>query len=210
MRRCLALAVATVAWQAACFMTGAQAQDEDIRCDAFYRNFDGSWTATQSVFLAGARKVSRVGGVFRPGVAIDGHDVAAALDKACPNPATSPPAGPNAAATRVVVQTCRRQRHDGCVAPDLRQPRRHLRRRSRLVGRLVRLPVKWAHQETLVQFGAAAIIHAQCRCVLQNSPRPKPRQGDGPDVKVSRFQLPRGARASSSAVSLANSGLSRA
>ncbi len=92
MRRCLALAIATVAWQAACFMTGAQAQDEDIRCDAFYRNSDGSWTATQSVFLPGTRKVSRVGGVFRPGGSIDGQDVAAALDKACPNPATSPPA----------------------------------------------------------------------------------------------------------------------
>jgi hypothetical protein len=70
----------------------AQAQDDDIKCDAFYRNADGSWTATQSVFLPGTRMVSRVGGVFRPGVAIDGHDVAAALDKACPNPATSPPA----------------------------------------------------------------------------------------------------------------------
>jgi len=92
MRRCFALAVATIIWQAACFMTVAQAQDDDIKCDAFYRNADGSWTATQSVFLPGTRMVSRVGGVFRPGVAIDGHDVAAALDKACPNPATSPPA----------------------------------------------------------------------------------------------------------------------
>ena len=70
----------------------AQAQDDGIKCDAFYRNVDGSWTATQSVFLPGTRMLSRVGGVFRPGVAIDGHDVAAALDKACPNPATSPPA----------------------------------------------------------------------------------------------------------------------
>ena len=91
MRR-LALAVATVAWQAACLIPGAQAQDDVVQCDAFYRNSDGSWTATQSVFLPGTKMVSRVGGVFRRGVLVDGHDVAAALDKACPNPATSPPA----------------------------------------------------------------------------------------------------------------------
>jgi hypothetical protein len=69
--------------------TGALAQGERPLCDAFYKNPDGSWTATQSVFLPGTTRVSRVGGVFRPGVQVDGIDVAAALDKACPNPATT-------------------------------------------------------------------------------------------------------------------------
>jgi HdeA/HdeB family len=93
MPRCFALTVVTIVFsQAACLMTGAQAQDDGIKCDAFYKNSDGSWTAMQPVFLPGTKMVSRVGGVFRPGVSIDGYDVAAALDKACPNPATSPPA----------------------------------------------------------------------------------------------------------------------
>ena len=69
--------------------TAALAQGEPPLCDAFYKNPDGSWTATQSVFLPGTNRVSRVGGIFRPGVAVDGIDVAAALDKACPNPATT-------------------------------------------------------------------------------------------------------------------------
>jgi HdeA/HdeB family len=69
--------------------TAALAQGERPLCDAFYKNPDGSWTATQSVFLPGTTRVSRVGGVFRPGVEVDGIDVAAALDKACPNPATT-------------------------------------------------------------------------------------------------------------------------
>ena len=67
------------------------AQDEAISCDAFYKNPDGSWTATQSVFIHGTDLMSRVGGVFRPGVPVRGYDVAAALDKACPHPATAPP-----------------------------------------------------------------------------------------------------------------------
>ncbi len=92
MQRCLALAVAAIAWQAEWFVAGAQAQDDVVQCDAFYRNSDGSWTATQPVFLPGTTMVSRVGGVFRPGVLIDGHDIAAVLAKACPNPATSPSA----------------------------------------------------------------------------------------------------------------------
>lgn len=69
--------------------TAGLAQAERPLCDAFYKNPDGSWTATQSVFLPGTTRVSRVGGIFRPGVAVDGIDVAAALDKACPNPATT-------------------------------------------------------------------------------------------------------------------------
>jgi hypothetical protein len=69
--------------------TPALAQGERPLCDAFYKNPDGSWTATQSVFLPGSTRVSRVGGIFRPGVEVDGIDVAAALDKACPNPATT-------------------------------------------------------------------------------------------------------------------------
>jgi hypothetical protein len=91
LRRCLVLAVATAIWHAAGFITAAPAQDDGVICEAFYRNADGSWTATQAVFLPGTKMVSRVGGIFRPGVSVDGHDVVAALEKACPNPATSAP-----------------------------------------------------------------------------------------------------------------------
>jgi len=89
MPRCSALTLAAIACLMAAAPTAARAQDERQLCEAFYKNPDGSWTATQSVFLPGTTRVSRVGGVFRPGVAVDGIDVAAALDKACPNPATT-------------------------------------------------------------------------------------------------------------------------
>ena len=89
MPRYPALIFAAVACLTAAAVTAALAQNERLPCEAFYKNPDGSWTATQSVFLPGTGRVSRVGGVFRPGVAVDGFDVAAALDKACPNPATT-------------------------------------------------------------------------------------------------------------------------
>jgi hypothetical protein len=88
MARYFALLFAAIAYPLVA-VTAALAQGERALCDAFYKNPDGSWTATQSVFLPGTTRVSRVGGTFRPGVEVDGIDVAAALDKACPNPATT-------------------------------------------------------------------------------------------------------------------------
>src|SRR5580658_614579 len=91
MRSCVALTLAAIFWQAAFSVATAQTEDDSVPCDAFYRRSDGSWVATQAVYLFGTKMVSRVGGVFPPGQSVDGYDVAAMLDKACPNPATSPP-----------------------------------------------------------------------------------------------------------------------
>jgi len=89
MPRCSVAMFAAIAGLMLVTVAAARAQDQRLPCEAFYKNPDGSWTATQSVFLPGTGRVSRVGGVFRPGITVDGFDVAAALDKACPNPATS-------------------------------------------------------------------------------------------------------------------------
>ena len=93
MRRFSALAVATIVaalLHAAC--GAAQAQDDTLDCAAFFKNPDGSWTARQAVYIPGTNRVSRIGGVFRPGVPTFGVDVVATLDKACPNPAMPAPA----------------------------------------------------------------------------------------------------------------------
>jgi hypothetical protein len=91
MRVCVALTLAAVLWQASCLFAAAQTEDDSVPCEAFYKRSDGSWVATQAVYLFGTKMASRVGGVFHPGQSVDGYDVAAMLDKACPNPATSPP-----------------------------------------------------------------------------------------------------------------------
>jgi len=83
----------------ACLIAGVLPQafaqdDEGPQCEAFYKNPDGSWTATQPVILRGTGLVSRVGGTFQPGALIRGHDIAAELDRACPNPATAAPPPP--------------------------------------------------------------------------------------------------------------------
>jgi hypothetical protein len=93
MRRCFAMAVALFAWPLIGFIPQARAQDE-LPCNAFYRNPDGSWTATQNIFIPGTKMVSRVGGVFRPGALVEGRDLAAILDKTCPNPGVAPPTAP--------------------------------------------------------------------------------------------------------------------
>jgi len=92
MRLRFALAVGAIAWHAAVFLPAARAQDDAIDCTAFYKNPDGSWTATQPAFIPGTKLVTRVGGVFHPGVTAGGTDVVATLNKACPNPASSPAA----------------------------------------------------------------------------------------------------------------------
>jgi len=56
-------------------------------CDAFVQNPDGSWTPTRDVNIAipNGRDVVTVGPAasFRPGVAIRGFDLAAALEQQC-------------------------------------------------------------------------------------------------------------------------------
>ena len=93
MRRRFAVTIAVFAWQLIGLFPHVRAQDE-LPCNAFYRNADGSWTATQNVYIPGTKMVSRVGGVFRPGALVEGHDLAAILDKTCPNPGVAPPAAP--------------------------------------------------------------------------------------------------------------------
>lgn len=88
MARYCALLFAALAYLLAA-ANAALPQGERPLCDAFYKNPDGSWTVTQSVFLPGTNRLSRIGGIFHPGEAVDGIDVAAALDKACPNPPTT-------------------------------------------------------------------------------------------------------------------------
>ena len=91
MRRYVALAVAI---QIVCPATVARAQDEEIPCDAFVRNADGSWKATGATYLNGPNFSVRAGGVFRRGDTYKGYDLAAKLDEVCGNaPPPPPPAG---------------------------------------------------------------------------------------------------------------------
>jgi len=63
----------------------AQAQDQ-IGCDNFMKNADGSWTALNNTDIPGlGRKLTiRQGSVVRPGATIMSYDIAAMLDQQCP------------------------------------------------------------------------------------------------------------------------------
>ncbi|HXW40054.1 MAG TPA: HdeA/HdeB family chaperone [Xanthobacteraceae bacterium] len=92
MMRCrVALVLAALAVQALGFAAPAQAQDEEIPCDAFVKNPDGSWSATRAVFLLGPNFSVRAGGVFRHGEKFKDYDLAAKLDDVCRNAAAVPP-----------------------------------------------------------------------------------------------------------------------
>jgi len=86
-----ALAVVAIAAQNLYLVPGAQGQNEDMPCDAFVKNPDGSWTATRAVFVLSANFSVRVGGVFRPGEKSRGYDLAAKLDEVCRNGTAAPP-----------------------------------------------------------------------------------------------------------------------
>jgi hypothetical protein len=92
----LALTIAAIVMPVVCHLCAAQAQDEALPCDAFVHNADGSWTATQSIFIVSANFSVRKDGVIRRGEVFKGYDLAAKLDEACRN--TSPPAPAAAAA----------------------------------------------------------------------------------------------------------------
>ena len=83
--------VVAIAVQTLCLVTGARGQDEDMPCDAFVKNPDGSWTATRAVFVLSANFSVRAGGVFRPGEKSRGYDLAAKLDELCRNGTAAPP-----------------------------------------------------------------------------------------------------------------------
>jgi hypothetical protein len=72
----------------------ARAQNNDIPCDAFQKNDDGTWSAMRSVQILGTgqRLTIRDGSVLRPGSDIRGLDLATELDRKCP--ATPEPVEP--------------------------------------------------------------------------------------------------------------------
>jgi len=102
MRRYLALAAAAIAIQLLYPVAGARSQDEEIPCDAFVRNADGSWKATRATFLVGPNFSVRPGGVFRPGETYKGYNLAAKLDEVC---GTAPPPAPAPAAATTPTPT---------------------------------------------------------------------------------------------------------
>lgn len=81
-----------ICFQAACLITAAQAQDSGLECDAFMKNADGSWTVIQKAYIPGPNIRVEEGAVFRPGGTFLGDDLAARLDRTCPNAPVSTPA----------------------------------------------------------------------------------------------------------------------
>jgi hypothetical protein len=65
---------------------GAPAQAQNLPCDAFVKNQDGSWSATRNVAVPGPGRVFNVqqGAQFRPGASFMGMTLAEDLEKACP------------------------------------------------------------------------------------------------------------------------------
>lgn len=92
MWRQLAFAGVAIWLQAACLSMSARAQDSDLECDSFVRNADGSWTVVHKAYIPGPNVRVEEGSVFRPGGTFLGDDLAARLDRACPNVPVSTPA----------------------------------------------------------------------------------------------------------------------
>jgi hypothetical protein len=93
MRRVVALAFAAIAVQALGPLP-ALAQDDDMPCDAFVRNPDGSWSVTRAAFIPGPNFSVRLGAKFSPGGKVRDYDLVARLEQSCPSAAapTPPPA----------------------------------------------------------------------------------------------------------------------
>jgi hypothetical protein len=93
MRRDFALTVLAIALQTLCLAAATNAQAlEEIPCDAFVRNADGTWSATKGAFVLGPNFSVRTGAVFRPGEPVRGYDLVGKLEEACRN--YVPPAAP--------------------------------------------------------------------------------------------------------------------
>jgi hypothetical protein len=69
----------------------AQAQDNEIDCDSFLKNPDGSWTVIKKAFIPVQDVRVVEGTVFRPGQTFLGEDMAERLNRACPNKQVSTP-----------------------------------------------------------------------------------------------------------------------
>jgi hypothetical protein len=93
MRRHFVGTVAAMALQTLCLVAVARAQvQEEIPCDAFVRNTDGTWSATKAAFILGPNFSVRAGAMFRPGEPVRGYDLVGKLEEACRN--YVPPAAP--------------------------------------------------------------------------------------------------------------------
>jgi HdeA/HdeB family len=93
MGRYFALTAAAIAFQTLCLVAAANGQAlEEIPCDAFVRNADGTWSATKAAFILGPNFSVRAGALFRPGEPVRGYDLAGKLEEACRNyvPPTAP------------------------------------------------------------------------------------------------------------------------
>ena len=82
MRR-LRLSVCAGVLATLCLIT--QAWSEDIDCDSFMKNADGSWTVIKKVFIPVQNVRVVEGTIFRPGGTFLGDDMTVRLAKACPN-----------------------------------------------------------------------------------------------------------------------------
>lgn len=80
--------------QTVCLIGGALAQSSGIDCNSFLRNPDGSWTVVIKVFITPQRVWAREGTIFRPGQIFLGDDMAARLNKECPNQPVATPDAP--------------------------------------------------------------------------------------------------------------------
>ena len=84
----LAVAAATL-----CMASASHARDE-IDCNSFIRNPDGSWTVVQKVFIPVQNVRVREGTVFRRGETFLGDDMTVRLSRACPNQPVAVPEPP--------------------------------------------------------------------------------------------------------------------
>jgi len=96
MRSHLALAFTVIAAQALCSILGALAQEDDMPCDAFARNPDGSWSVTRAAFIPGPNFSVRIGARFAPGEKVRGYDLVARLEQSCAALPAQAPAPPSA------------------------------------------------------------------------------------------------------------------
>jgi hypothetical protein len=87
-----ALIAVAIALPILCVAGGARAQDNEIDCDSFLRNADGSWTVVKKVFIPVQNVRVNEGTVFRPGTTFLGDDMTVRLSKACPNKQVAVPA----------------------------------------------------------------------------------------------------------------------
>jgi hypothetical protein len=78
--------------QGLCLTGQALSQDNEIDCDSFIKNPDGSWTVIKKVYIPIQKVRVNEGTVFRPGTTFLGDDMTVRLSKACPNVQASLPA----------------------------------------------------------------------------------------------------------------------